>query len=136
MTRGTVVDERSANAPIAHLLLLPGKTDRVAETIVKTVGAVITVARSAPEQMVEGRRSLLGPTRTPKRKKNEANAAAICTSRITSRPASRPKPKSNTPASTSWGSTSSAYEKYVDGQFDYNKCRLVFKVDGAETAAK
>ena len=29
-----------------------------------------------------------------------------------------------------------ANEKYVDGVFDYNKCRLVFKVDGRELLQK
>ncbi len=29
-----------------------------------------------------------------------------------------------------------AIEKYVDNQFDYNKCRLAFKVDGEELLAK
>ncbi len=30
----------------------------------------------------------------------------------------------------------SAHEKYVDGVFDYNKCRLLFKVDGQELLRK
>ena len=36
------------------------------------------------------------------------------------------------PAGTSSSLDLTATERYVDGVFDYNKCRLIFKADGQE----
>jgi hypothetical protein len=109
--------------------LLLEKYIAAAETIVKQ--AVPTIARSAPEQTVEGRRfrrTDANPDEKEERGKRRGDLylsyyePATVSARHRVEHAGKYQLTINV----------SAHEKYVEDVFDSNKCRLNFKVDGAE----
>jgi hypothetical protein len=111
--------------------LLLEKYLAAAESIVKQ--AVPTVARSAPEQTVEGRRFRKVKTKEDGTEEvdKEKRRGDLYLSYY--EPATvRATAKIEHTGRHQLGIDVSAHEKFVDGVFDYNKCRLTFKVDGAE----
>jgi hypothetical protein len=111
--------------------LLLEKYIAAAESIVKQ--AVPTVARSAPEQTIEGRRFRRVETKDDgteevdkEKRRGDLYLSYYEPTRVTA------QHKVEHAGQYKLGIDVSAHEKYVDGVFDYNKCRLTFKVDGSE----
>ena len=111
--------------------LLLEKYIAAAESIVKQ--AVPTIARTAPEQTVEGRRFRKVETKDDgteevdkERRRGDLYLSYYEAATV------RAKSKIEHAGKYQLGINVSAHEKFVDGVFDYNKCRLTFKVDGAE----
>ncbi len=109
--------------------LLLEKYIAAAETIVKQ--AVPTVARSAPEQTVEGRRFRRSDT-NPEEKEERGKRRGDLYLSYYEPAAVSGKAKIEHAGKYQLAINVSAHEKYVEDVFDYNKCRLTFKVDGAE----
>ena len=63
---------------------------------------------------------------------DDGRRRARCRSPITSRRRSRPPFQAEHAGQYQLVLDLTANEKYVDGVFDYNKCRLIFKADGEE----
>lgn len=111
--------------------LLLEKYITAAESIMKQ--AVPTVARSAPEQTVEGRRFRRvtekedGTAEVDKeRRRGDLYLSYYEPATVKARPRIEHPGKYQVEVNVS------AHEKFVDGVFDYNKCRLIFKIDGHE----
>jgi hypothetical protein len=109
--------------------LLMEKYLGAAESIVKQ--AVPTVARTAPEQSVEGRQFRRADEQDrggdgKDRRRGDLFLSYYEPATVTARH------KIQHAGKYQLGVNVSAHEKFVDGVFDYNKCRVTFKVDGTE----
>src|SRR5260221_6984608 len=101
------------------------------------VGKAVPTAQGVPAEKLVTGRSFRGAEGTSFGRTNRGPASATALSMSYYEPASI----SNTFKAAHAGSYQvvldlTANERYVEGQFDYNKCRLVFKADGQELLSK